>query len=293
MKLLTNSVFALSIRAFIFSAMILSALSPTASAQSFPEPQDKYVNDFAGFLGPSSVSQLKSLFSELERNTTAEVVMVTVETTAPLAPAQYRTELFNNWKIGKSEKDNGLLILYAAKEKRIEVETGYGLEGILPDSKVGAILDEFYVPYRDKGETQKGIVLAAEEFARVITENADEVRAGNAEKRGAGLTSLEGWIAFFGVLLFPIILFFAILAYSIYQKLMPLKCPHDGTSLMYLYADGAFDVYVCKRGHQIRKRKSVNRYSRHAGFGGGFGGGSGGGGGGFGGGGSGGGGAGR
>lgn len=115
----------------IFSLLILITLFPAiASAQSYPDPQDKYVNDFGGLFDPPTASDLRTLLSVLEENTTAEVVVVTVATTEPLPPSQYRTELFNAWHIGKEDKDNGLLILYAAKEKRIEVEVGYGLEPV-------------------------------------------------------------------------------------------------------------------------------------------------------------------
>lgn len=266
-------------------------LSISVSAQTFPQPQDKYVNDFAGFLDAASVSQLRSLLSAVEQNTTAEVVVVTVPTTEPETPSQYRTELFNNWHIGKAANDNGLLILYAVKEKRIEVEVGYGLEGILPDSKVGNILDEFYVPYRDSNRTVLGIVLATQEFARVINANADEVRAGNA---GRSIIQ-NGDIIYFLLDNFPfiIIIFFVLIPIILSSSLIAPKCKKCGKRMKYVRFEDGYEVYRCENGHELKRKKS--RYGGvfvAGGFGGG-GGGFGGGGGGFGGGGSGGGGAGR
>ena len=124
----------------------------SVSAQKFPQAYDKNINDFAKIFNQTETNELKILLSNVESSTSAEVVIVTINTTVPLTPKQYRTELFNKWNIGKESKDNGLLILYSVKENRIEVETGYGLEGILPDSKLGRLLDEFYVPYRDKNQ---------------------------------------------------------------------------------------------------------------------------------------------
>jgi len=272
--------------AVILTFMLLSAFS---SAQSFPQWQDKHVNDFAGFLDSASVSQLRSLLSAVEQNTTAEVVVVTVQTTEPETPSQYRTELFNNWKIGKTANDNGLLILYAVKEKRIEVEVGYGLEGILPDSKVGNILDEFYVPNRDSNMTVLGIVLATQEFARVISANADEVRAGNA---GSLFNSDISNLIIDNL---PFVIFAIVLMFSIIPSLsiIPPKCKECGKRMKFQKAEGDYGIYKCQNGHILKKRK--RRYSDAVvlgGFGGGgFGGGGGSGG--FGGGGSGGGGAGR
>ncbi len=269
--------------------LFIFLLSLSVSAQTFPQPQDKYVNDFASFLDSASVSELRGLLSELERNTTAEVVVVTVPTTAPETPSQYRTELFNKWKIGNAEKDNGLLILYVVKEKRIEAEVGYGLEGILPDSKVGRILDDFYVPYRDRNETAKGIVLATREFVRVINENAEEVRAGNA-----GRNTIMQDDAFYILLnLLPFIIFILVFI-AAFAASRPRKCQKCGEKLEYYDTEGDYEIYKCKNGHVLKKRK--RRYGGvviAGGFGGGGSWGGGGGGGGFGGGGSGGGGAGR
>src|SRR3989344_2379455 len=159
--------------------VILFFLANT-SAQELPNFQDKYVNDFAHLFDGNETSQLRALLINVEQNTTAEVVVVTINTTSPLSPAQYRTELFNFWKIGKEDKDNGLLILYSLTENRIEVETGYGLEGILPDSKLGRMLDDYYVPSRDSGKVQEGIVSFTNEVSKVIKDNSEEVIAGKA-----------------------------------------------------------------------------------------------------------------
>lgn len=249
------------------AALFILFLSLSVFAQTFPQQQDKHVNDFAGFLDSAGVSQLRGLLAELEQNTTAEVVVATVQTTEPLPPDQYRTELFNNWKIGKAENDNGLLILYAVKEKRIEVEVGYGLEGILPDSRVGRILDEFYVPNRDSNRTALGIVLAAQEFARVINANADEVRAGKA-----GGDFRSEWL-FELMPLFFIIFFFAIIPLALSGR--PPKCPQCGKRMKFQNAESGYEIYKCENGHILKRRKRRHSSAIIAGGlgGGGFGGG--------------------
>ncbi len=274
------------------AVMFILFLSLSISAQTFPQPQDRYVNDFAGFLDSAAVSELRGLLSAVEQNTTAEVVVVTLPTTEPETPSQYRTELFNNWKIGNAANDNGLLILYAVKEKRIEVEVGYGLEGILPDSKVGSILDEFYVPNRDSNRTVLGIVLATQEFARVINANAEEVRAGNAGIPGS--SELQNFV----LDNLPFIIVAIILMFSIIPSLsiIPPKCSICGKRMKFYKTEDDYEIYKCDNGHLLKKRKRKYGGLVAAGGVGGFGRGGGwcgGGGGGFGGGGSGGGGAGR
>ena len=113
----------------IFSILLLSIL---ASAQTFPKPQDKYVNDFANFLDYASISELRNLFYSVEQSTTAEMVVVTMQTTQPYTPSEYRTLLFNDWHIGKADKDNGLLILYAVNERRIAPTRFICIPGMRP-----------------------------------------------------------------------------------------------------------------------------------------------------------------
>ncbi len=160
-------------KAFILLLLVL--LLQAAYAQEFPDHKNIYLNDFADIFTKEQASELGGLLTNIEKETTAEVVVVSLETTAPYSPQEYRTKLFNYWKIGKKDKNNGLLILYSVKEKRIEVEVGYGLEGILPDSKVGRLLDEHYVPLRDKRNVQEGIIKFTKETVNVLRQNKEEV----------------------------------------------------------------------------------------------------------------------
>ena len=253
-----------------------------ANAQELPDFQDKYVNDFASLFSANETQQLRTLLSEVEQNTTAEVVVVTINTTSPLVPAQYRTELFNYWKIGKEDKDNGLLILYALNENRIEVETGYGLEGILPDSKLGRMLDDYYVPYRDSGNVTNGIILFTQEVSKVIQNNSAEISSGQRTN-----PSLD-WLPYIIFILIFIIM-------SFLSKKRARKCKKDGLVMKYIGMAGGYYLFKCANGHMHKELKS-NRNSGFwigAGAGSSFSGGGGFGGGGFGGGMSGGGGAGR
>jgi len=261
----------------VLSFILLIFVTSFVCASEFPAYTDKYVNDFAKVLSADQASQLRNIFSDVEQNTTAEVVFVSVSTTEPYVPEEYRTKLFAQWGVGKADKDNGLLVLYAVKEKRIEVEVGYGLEGILPDSKVGRMLDAFYVPLRDQNKTTEGIISFSEEVSKVLKENADEIRSGQGNS-GSGS---DGFTTFLIVLVF--ILVWVILLIAIYfAKRKQLK------------SEKKYRKYSNSKLFWLIVFSQMFRGSGSGSSGGGFsGGGFGGGGGGFGGGGSGGGGAGR
>ena len=185
---------------FLFFFLIVLLGLTFAYAEEFPNYKDKYINDFAGIFSQEQVNYLRNLLMNVEQNTTAEIVIVSIETCLPYAPSQYSNLLFDKWGIGKKEKDNGLLILYCKQENKIQVETGYGLEGILPDSKLGRLLDENYVPLKDSGKVQEGIILFTEELTKVVQENKEEVIAGRSQ------SNFKFWIVL--ILIILIILLF-------------------------------------------------------------------------------------
>lgn len=291
----------------LFLLIILLLVTPVLAV---PNYSDKYVNDYANILTPSESSDIRNLFYNIDQTTTAEMTILTVDTVAPMAMSQYAQEVFDLWEIGKADKDNGLLMLYAKQENKIWVSVGYGLEGILTDSKIGLILDQTFVPARSSGNVSQGLVLAAHAYADVINKNANEVRSGDV-----GPPIGDTVYLIFAVLMpfIWIIGIFISIIYFGYLKQHP-KCKCGGRSDIIDVEEiverkkGIFGIqtitiysivtYRCRKCNKTFKKKVSGKYRRtSAGFvlasgGGGFGGGgfSGGG---FGGGGGGGGGAGR
>jgi uncharacterized protein len=284
---------------FLFTVFIAflsfsSCLAHQASAQQFPDHVDDYVNDFAGIFTGEQASYLRSILSLTRENTTAQVVIVTVDTVAPLEPSQYATELFTKWGIGKDNEDNGLLILYAKEEGKIWVTTGYGMEGLLPDSRIGRMLDDYYVPARDAVNVTQGIVRFTEEVSAVIRQNpewGDASGTGFPDDLPPILYLFMPILAIF--MISPVgFMFMAIGLIAVVARRFGPRCEKDGARMKSVGSEGSYTVYECPVCHARKKKRRASSYAYAGGFtGGGFGGGGFGGG--FGGGGTGGGGAGR
>lgn len=192
--------------AFLILPALIILLISAASASDIPDYYDKYVNDFANFLSADETGALREIFIQIEQNTTAEVVVAVIESASPYVPSDYAMKIFDKWGIGKSGKDNGLLILYVVKENKIWVSAGYGLEGILPDSRIGRMLDDYYVPFRDSNQTKQGIINFAAEIAKVLNENQEEIASGKAgEKLGSKIADSKA--AVFIIIAFLILIF--------------------------------------------------------------------------------------
>jgi uncharacterized protein len=137
--------------------ILLILFASSFSWGRFPKPAG-YVNDFANILDPEWERRIDSLISDLESKTTAEISVVTVENLSPYSTVEeYAEALFSEWKIGKAKKDNGVLILVSMKERKIRVETGYGIEPIIPDGVAGDIIRNEIAPNFKSGKYGEGL----------------------------------------------------------------------------------------------------------------------------------------
>ncbi|MFH0791415.1 MAG: TPM domain-containing protein [Candidatus Omnitrophota bacterium] len=139
-------------------------------AQDIPKPIG-WINDFANVISPEYKNKLTSLIEEVEQKTTAEIAVVTINSIAPYDEKEYARRLFDNWNPGKKGKDNGVLVLLAIKERRWRIETGYGLEGILPDSRCGEIGRNYMVPYFKNGGYNEGLYYGIAAISKIIAQD--------------------------------------------------------------------------------------------------------------------------
>jgi len=153
---------------FILGICILG-LQGTGVAQEDELPSYRgYVNDFAGILTPQITDQVTAVAQQVEAKTTAQIALVTIPTVAPLAIEQYAVELFEKWGIGQAGKDNGILILMAANDKKVWISTGYGLEGALPDAICKQIVYQIMIPEFRKGALDRGLLFGTIAVAELI-----------------------------------------------------------------------------------------------------------------------------
>lgn len=153
---------------FALSATPSVAISP-ADVPNPRQTSDGWVMDMADMLSASEEAELNQLINKLEATKGHEIAVVTVADTQPLAtPKAFTTELFNSWGIGKQGEDNGVLFLVSKGDRRTEIEVGYGLEGMLPDAKVGEILRSRVTPEFKQGNFDTGILNGTEALVTVL-----------------------------------------------------------------------------------------------------------------------------
>lgn len=235
-------------------ALILLALAQMVSAQPLENSLQPvgFVNDYAGTLDKSFAGLIEAAAVELEKNTSAEMFVAIVKSSGQLSTKDYATELFNKWKIGKKGKDNGLLILLFVEERRVEIETGYGLEGLLPDSKAGRILDEYAIPFLKENKYGEGLFNLVQQLSKVIKTGGEY--SPEPVDRAIDLLPLAPFIAIFLIIIFA----------GFFER--PPKCDACETRMKKEKEDYsgnyAITIYVCPK----CKRKKKKTRPKTAGF---------------------------
>ena len=129
------------------------------------------VNDFAGVLSPSAITQLREMCQQVLDKAQASVVVVTIKSTDGQDIFDYSVDLYQKWGIGAKGKDRGVLILLAVQDRKRSIRVGYGLEGILPDGKVGGFGREA-VPYLQRADYDGAVSLLTSRIVDVIAKDA-------------------------------------------------------------------------------------------------------------------------
>jgi uncharacterized protein len=181
--------------------------SPLLVAQALPTLTAP-VNDFANVIDPASEAEMDRRIRALQRASSDVVVVATVETFAPYSSIEeYSVRLFEKAGIGTRQKDNGVLIVLAATERRVRIYPGYGLEEFITDGFAGETIRQVMLPEFREGRYGPGLLNGT---TRVIQRIAD--------RRGVTLTDvpsepareprqeLPPWVIPVGIILLLIIL---------------------------------------------------------------------------------------
>ena len=171
MKNLKNKILVL----FFFSLFLLCSVYTISNAENkYPSPTNlKYINDYSSVISDNYKKQIISIGKELEDKTTAQAVIVVINSTNGTPIEDYSNKLFRLWGIGQKDKDNGLLILVAIEDRQFRVEVGRGLEGAITDALSNRIMQTLAKPYFLDGNYSKGLLDSYSTFCDYIAEEYD------------------------------------------------------------------------------------------------------------------------
>lgn len=204
----------------LLAGLLLAAGVSQASPgeRRFPEATG-YVNDLAGVLEPSMRARLEAMLTEADELFEVQVAIVTTRDIGDEDPTEYANLLYEAWGIGNRKTDRGILVLDLIRgpgRNFYRIETGYGLEGILPDARVARIRDEALAYLRDAeaDPSRRGIAYAATVRALltpVLEERGDDPARLDSLLAGGGFSVRETRRGTERAIPLPVIIVFVVL----------------------------------------------------------------------------------
>ncbi len=115
------------------------------------------VTDLTATLRPDQTRALEERLRALEARKGSQIAVLLVASTEPEAIEQYAIRVVESWRLGRKGVDDGVLLLVAKEDRRLRIEVGYGLEGVIPDAVASRIINEVITPYFKEGDFYGGI----------------------------------------------------------------------------------------------------------------------------------------
>jgi uncharacterized protein len=181
-------------RCLIFLSVAFLALPGWGDGAELPRPRG-LVNDFADVVSPQSEQRLVEITEELLKKTGVPIVVVTMSHIGDEDYNAYANRLYGAWGIGKKGEDRGVLVFVTIKERKMRIETGYGIEGVIPDGLAGEIRDRYMLPYFKEDRFGEGLVNGTMAIAQIVSKDAGVALSGRQpvrkpSKRRSGLPGL-------------------------------------------------------------------------------------------------------
>jgi uncharacterized protein len=153
-------------------ALLVLALPvrPAADAGTpIPAPPQRWLTDTANFLSPATAANLDARLQEYERSSGHQIVVYIGSTTGGIPIEDWAVKAFESWKVGRRGLDDGLVLFIMAADKRVRIEVGYGLEGVVPDAMASRVINDELVPRLQKGDNVGAVTAAVDRLIQVIS----------------------------------------------------------------------------------------------------------------------------
>jgi uncharacterized protein len=155
------------------------------------------VNDQARMLSPETAQRLEQKLAAFERETSNQVAVLTIPSLQGDDIDQFSIRVAEAWKLGQKGKDNGVLLVLAQSERKVRIEVGMGLQGVLPDITAGRIIRETMRPYLKSGNFDQGITVAVDSIIAATKGEFKGTGTGQSTQKHAAKKTSTSFITLF------------------------------------------------------------------------------------------------
>jgi uncharacterized protein len=188
-----------SLRLLVVVTLAAVGIGAVGAAPSFPALTGRVV-DQAGVIEPAAEARLDAKLADLEQKTRIQLVVATLRSLQGYDIADYGYQLGRAWGIGQKGDDNGALLIVAPAERKVRIEVGYGLEGVLTDAVARLIIENAILPRFRAGDYAGGIERGVDDLVQLLSGDAEDFKRRAAEQGGRPAGN-EGWVLFLVILI--------------------------------------------------------------------------------------------
>ncbi|WP_316798537.1 TPM domain-containing protein [Pedobacter frigidisoli] len=158
--------------------------------QDFPAKPSTLVNDYSGVLSADQKQQLENKLVAFDDSSSTQIAIAVLKSVGDYDINEYALELGRKWGVGQSGKNNGIMIVVAVGDRKISIQTGYGVEGVLPDVYAKRIIDNDIKPNFRDGNYYAGLDEATTSIIKYTKGEYKNDKPKTSSKKGAGLGSV-------------------------------------------------------------------------------------------------------
>ncbi|TWR28456.1 TPM domain-containing protein [Mucilaginibacter achroorhodeus] len=172
----------------LFLSVGLLLLVAITFAQDIPQRSNTLITDYTNTLSESDKQTLERKLVAYNDSTSTQIAVVMMQSTGEYDINQYATDLLRKWGIGSKEKNNGVLVLVALKDRKMAIATGYGAEGSLPDITTQEIIQNDMKPRFRENDYYGGLNAATDDIIKAMRgEYKSDKKPGGKDGGGSAL----------------------------------------------------------------------------------------------------------
>jgi uncharacterized protein len=138
-------------------ALFLLTIGFAGFSQEFPSKPNTLVNDYTNTLSSTQKQQLEQKLVAFDDSSSTQIAIAIVKTVGDYDINEYALKLGRTWGVGRSGKNNGVMIVVALGDRKVSIQTGYGVEGVLPDIYAKRIIENDFKPNFKAGNYYQGL----------------------------------------------------------------------------------------------------------------------------------------
>lgn len=183
----------------VCAALLAGGARGVVAQERLPPPPKAYFNDYAGLVPPDDGRRLDAKLRDFEKQTSNQVLVAVFPELPSPSLEDFTNRTAESWRAGRKDVDNGVVFFVFVRDRKMRIETGYGLEGALPDALASRILSDEVVPRFQRGDWTGGLEAGVDAILRA-TKGEYQPAAARAGRRSVSVVGLVVVLLF--VLLF-------------------------------------------------------------------------------------------